>query len=134
MMSQRTVRLLHANNWTASVLIERSYVRHTETFSNVKGWMQEIERYASENVKKLIIGNKSDLVEKKVVEHSVAKEFADSLSIPFIETSAKNSTNVEEAFTMMAKTIKDECVFPSLVPPPRPHVLIANSEQCGLAA
>ncbi|RDX41020.1 GTP-binding protein ypt1 [Lentinus brumalis] len=83
-------------------------VTDAETFSNVKGWMQEIERYASETVKKLIIGNKSDLVEKKVVEYSVAKEFADSLSIPFIETSAKNSTNVEEAFTMMAKTVKDD--------------------------
>lgn len=45
----------------------------TETFSNVKGWMQEIERYASEGVRKLIIGNKSDLVEKKVVEYSLAK-------------------------------------------------------------
>ncbi|KAI0668357.1 GTP-binding protein ypt1 [Trametes maxima] len=83
-------------------------VTESETFSNVKGWIQEIERYASEGVKKLIIGNKSDLVERKVVEYSVAKEFADSLSIPFIETSAKNSTNVEEAFTLMAKTIKDD--------------------------
>ncbi|KAI0355131.1 GTP-binding protein ypt1 [Trametes cingulata] len=83
-------------------------VTELETFSNVKGWIQEIERYASEGVKKLIIGNKSDLVERKVVEYSVAKEFADSLSIPFIETSAKNSTNVEEAFTLMAKTIKDD--------------------------
>ncbi|KAH9911688.1 GTP-binding protein ypt1 [Epithele typhae] len=79
-----------------------------ETFSNVKGWLQEIDRYASEGVKKLIIGNKSDLVEKKVVEYSMAKEFADQLSIPFIETSAKNSTNVDEAFSMMAKTIKDD--------------------------
>ena len=35
--------------------------------------MQEIERYASEDVKKLIIGNKSDLVERKVVEYSAAK-------------------------------------------------------------
>ncbi|KAH9914488.1 GTP-binding protein ypt1 [Epithele typhae] len=79
-----------------------------ETFSNVKGWLQEIDRYASEGVKKLIIGNKSDLVEKKVVEYSMAKEFADQLSIPFVETSAKNSTNVDEAFSMMAKTIKDD--------------------------
>ena len=117
----------------APVLIECSYVRHTETFSNVKGWMQEIERYASEDVKKLIIGNKSDLVEKKVVEYSVAKEFADSLSIPFIETSAKNSTNVEEAFTMMAKTIKDEYVSSGLMYP-HCQLLIANYEQGGLAA
>ncbi|KAI0823868.1 GTP-binding protein ypt1 [Trametes gibbosa] len=83
-------------------------VTEAETFSNVKGWITEIERYASEGVKKLIIGNKSDLVERKVVEYSVAKEFSDSLSIPFIETSAKNSTNVEEAFSLMAKTIKDD--------------------------
>ena len=117
----------------APVLIECSYMCPTETFSNVKGWMQEIERYASEDVKKLIIGNKSDLVEKKVVEYSVAKEFADSLSIPFIETSAKNSTNVEEAFTMMAKTIKDEYVSSGLMYP-HCQLLIANFEQCGLAA
>ncbi|KAH9890492.1 GTP-binding protein ypt1 [Cubamyces lactineus] len=83
-------------------------VTEMETFTNVKGWLQEIEKYASETVKKLIIGNKSDLVERKVVEYSIAKEFADSLSIPFIETSAKNSTNVEEAFTLMAKTIRDD--------------------------
>ncbi|KAI0781504.1 GTP-binding protein ypt1 [Trametes elegans] len=85
-------------------------VTEQETFNNVKGWITEIEKYASEGVKRLIIGNKSDLVERKVVEYSAAKEFADSLSIPFIETSAKNSTNVEEAFTLMAKTIKDEYV------------------------
>ncbi|KAI0806742.1 GTP-binding protein ypt1 [Fomes fomentarius] len=83
-------------------------VTDEETFKNVKGWMQEIERYASEDVKKLIIGNKSDLVERKVVEYSAAKEFADALSIPFIETSAKNSTNVDEAFYTMAKVIRDD--------------------------
>jgi Ras-related protein Rab-1A len=34
------------------------------------------------------------------------QEFADSLGIEFIETSAKNSTNVEKAFMMMASQIK----------------------------
>jgi hypothetical protein len=36
----------------------------------------------------------------------VAKEFADQLSIPFLETSAKNASNVEQAFLTMAKQIK----------------------------
>jgi Ras-related protein Rab-1A len=53
------------------------------------------------------VGNKSDLTSKKVVEYSVAKEFADTISIPFLETSAKNATNVEQAFLTMAKQIKD---------------------------
>jgi Ras-related protein Rab-1A len=78
-----------------------------DTFTNVKQWLQEIDRYASEGVNKLLVGNKSDLTSKKVVEYSVAKEFSDQLSIPFLETSAKNATNVEQAFLTMAKQIKD---------------------------
>jgi Ras-related protein Rab-1A len=35
------------------------------------------------------------------------QEFADQLSIPFLETSAKNATNVEQAFLTMSKQIKD---------------------------
>lgn len=45
-----------------------------DTFTNVKQWLQEIDRYASEGVNKLLVGNKSDLTGKKVVEYSVAKE------------------------------------------------------------
>lgn len=44
-----------------------------DTFNNVKQWLQEIDRYASEGVNKLLVGNKSDLTGKKVVEYSVAK-------------------------------------------------------------
>jgi len=77
-----------------------------ESFNNVKQWLHEIDRYASENVNKLLVGNKSDLTSKRAVSFDQAKEFADSLGIEFIETSAKNSTNVEKAFMMMASQIK----------------------------
>lgn len=49
-------------------------------------------------------GNKSDRSDK-VVDTAVAKEFADSLGIPFLETSAKNASNVEEAFLTMASEL-----------------------------
>uniref|UniRef100_A0AAY5KD70 ZRAB1B, member RAS oncogene family a n=1 Tax=Esox lucius TaxID=8010 RepID=A0AAY5KD70_ESOLU len=77
-----------------------------ESYHNVKQWLQEIDRYASENVNKLLVGNKCDLTTKKVVDYTTAKEFADSLAIPFLETSAKNATNVEQAFMTMAAEIK----------------------------
>ncbi|XP_025057258.1 ras-related protein Rab-1A isoform X2 [Alligator sinensis] len=77
-----------------------------ESFNNVKQWLQEIDRYASENVNKLLVGNKCDLTTKKVVDYTTAKEFADSLGIPFLETSAKNATNVEQSFMTMAAEIK----------------------------
>lgn len=82
-------------------------VTDQESFNNVKQWLQEIDRYASENVNKLLVGNKCDLTNKKVVDYSSAKEYADQLGIPFLETSAKNATNVEQAFMTMAAEIKN---------------------------
>ncbi|XP_069385713.1 ras-related protein ORAB-1 isoform X1 [Paralichthys olivaceus] len=81
-------------------------VTDQESFNNVKQWLQEIDRYASENVNKLLVGNKCDLTTKKVVDYTTAKEFADNLGIPFLETSAKSATNVEQAFMTMAAEIK----------------------------
>ncbi|KAJ8331152.1 hypothetical protein BDV3_002496 [Batrachochytrium dendrobatidis] len=83
-------------------------VTDQETFNNVKQWLQEIDRFASEGVHKLLVGNKSDLETKKVVDAKTAGEFATQLGIPFLETSAKNATNVEQAFLTMAKQIKDK--------------------------
>eukprot|EP01117_Protostelium_nocturnum_P020450 TRINITY_DN91_c0_g2_i1.p2 TRINITY_DN91_c0_g2~~TRINITY_DN91_c0_g2_i1.p2 ORF type:complete len:207 (-),score=49.38 TRINITY_DN91_c0_g2_i1:154-774(-) len=80
------------------------------SFSNVKQWLQEIDRYACENVNKLLVGNKNDLTNKRVVDTNTAKEFADGLAIPFLETSAKNATNVEQAFLTMAGEIKNRMV------------------------
>eukprot|EP01121_Diplochlamys_sp_Union-15-3_P012129 TRINITY_DN35_c0_g1_i1.p1 TRINITY_DN35_c0_g1~~TRINITY_DN35_c0_g1_i1.p1 ORF type:complete len:207 (-),score=36.94 TRINITY_DN35_c0_g1_i1:26-646(-) len=83
-------------------------ITNQETFNNVQKWLQEIDRYACENVHKLLVGNKCDLVNERKVPFETAKEFADQLNLVFLETSAKNSTNVEEAFVKMAKAIKEK--------------------------
>eukprot|EP01121_Diplochlamys_sp_Union-15-3_P013489 TRINITY_DN4191_c0_g1_i1.p1 TRINITY_DN4191_c0_g1~~TRINITY_DN4191_c0_g1_i1.p1 ORF type:complete len:209 (-),score=31.46 TRINITY_DN4191_c0_g1_i1:94-720(-) len=83
-------------------------ITNQETFNNVQKWLQEIDRYACENVHKLLVGNKCDLVNERKVPFETAKEFADQLNLIFLETSAKNSTNVEEAFIKMAQTIKQK--------------------------
>jgi len=81
-------------------------ITDAQTFASVKQWLSEIDRFACENVNRLLVGNKSDLKEKRKVETAQAKEFADSLGIPFIETSAKCASNVEDAFITMASEIK----------------------------
>ena len=78
-----------------------------DSFDNVKQWLNEIDRYACENVNKLLVGNKSDLDSKRQVDFDEAKAFADERGIPFLETSAKSATNVEKAFLTMAGEIKN---------------------------
>lgn len=77
-----------------------------ESFKNATNWMNEINRYASENVNRLLVGNKCDMEPKKVVSYDEGKELADQMGIKFLETSAKSSHNVEQAFTLMASEIK----------------------------
>lgn len=76
-----------------------------DTFSNVVKWLAELERYAAEDVRKILVGNKSDLPDHEV-KFEEAKELADRLGLEYIETSAKNSTNVDKAFISLATMIK----------------------------
>jgi len=84
-----------------------------QSFKNVKQWLQEIDKYATEQVKILLVGNKSDLSSKRAVSYEEGKEFADSLGLSFIETSAKSSSNVEKAFIHMTSQIKERYIVQS---------------------
>ena len=84
-------------------------VTNRPSFDNVKRWLTEIEKYAREGVNKLLVGNKADQQEAdgtRQVSQIEGKQFAESQDIPFLETSAKNATNVEDAFMTMAGEIK----------------------------
>ena len=81
-------------------------VTDEESFRNVKQWLGEIKTYASQDVTRLLVGNKCDLPpSKRVITEEMGREFAESLGIEFLETSAKNASNVEEAFGSMAQQI-----------------------------
>jgi len=74
-------------------------VTDKESFNNVRPWLQEIEKYTSGGLPKLIVGNKSDLSGKRVVETEEGAKLAESLGIDFLEASARSADNVEKAFT-----------------------------------
>jgi len=104
-------------------------VTDNESFNNVKQWLHEIDRYAAENVNKLLVGNKCDLEGKRVVTTEQGKEFADGLGIEFLETSAKTSTNVEQAFLTMASQIKARMKNqPSAAPATKPGVNLRSQQ------
>ena len=76
-----------------------------DSFKNLQNWLIEIEKNANKNVLKVLIGNKSDLEEKRVVSFNEGKEFADTYGLKFIETSAKKNCNVNEAFETLGREI-----------------------------
>jgi len=87
--------------------------------------MNEVEKHASDNISRILVGNKSDMEESRQVSTDEGKELAEHYNVRFLETSAKDCKNVEEAFTMMTREIKSrvaitqpkratECKFHSL--------------------
>ena len=75
-----------------------------ESFRYLDSWLKEIEKNASKNVYKILVGNKSDLENRKITFEK-GKEFANLHGMKFFETSAKENKNVEEAFKEMTKDI-----------------------------
>ncbi|KAK2492990.1 ras-related protein Rab-43 [Manis pentadactyla] len=73
------------------------------SFLSVPHWIEDVRKYAGSNIVQLLIGNKSDLSELREVPLTEAQSLVEHYDILCaIETSAKDSSNVEEAFVRVA--------------------------------
>ena len=79
-----------------------------QTFESVERWLKELKDHADNNIKVMLVGNKSDLRHLRAVPASEGMEFSKGNHISFIETSALDATNVEAAFTQIIRTIYDK--------------------------
>ena len=80
-------------------------VTNEESFKHVNEWLFEVSRYAAEGTSRLLVGNKCDKVAERLISTEKGQALADSLGIPFIETSAKEATNVEQVFMAMTEEL-----------------------------
>ncbi|MQM10935.1 hypothetical protein Taro_043833 [Colocasia esculenta] len=82
-------------------------VTDESSFNNIRNWIRNIEQHASDNVNKILVGNKADMDEsKRAVPTSKGQALADEYGIKFFETSAKTNLNVEQVFFSVARDIK----------------------------
>jgi len=78
-------------------------VTNDESFQNCERWLKGIKQHTAGTPELMLIGNKVDvLVEQRMVPSMLAQEFAQQNGIPYIETSAKESIGVDEAFVSLA--------------------------------
>ncbi|XP_071737532.1 ras-related protein RABA4d-like [Rutidosis leptorrhynchoides] len=69
-----------------------------QTFDHMSRWLEELRGHADKNIVIMLIGNKCDLASLRAVPVEDAQEFAERENLCFMETSALESTNVENAF------------------------------------
>lgn len=77
------------------------------TFVNIKKWLFELREFANPDTVVVLVGNKSDLRHSREVEEEEGKSLAESEGLCFLETSALENVNVEEAFLVMIKRIHE---------------------------
>jgi Ras-related protein Rab-10 len=69
-----------------------------KSFDSIGKWLRNIEENANEDVVKMIIGNKCDMEDKRVITADRGQEVGKHHAIPFIETSARTNVNITRAF------------------------------------
>jgi Ras-related protein Rab-8A len=81
-------------------------VADEKSFANIQNWSKNVEQHASEGVCKILVGNKCDIEERRVISPEQGKALAAQLGMQFMETSAKSGHNVEHLFSMLALQVK----------------------------
>ena len=81
-------------------------VTDSNSYDHVSSWMLQIKQYADLKVVKVLVGNKCDLEQRRAVKLEDGQNLAKkSDDIPFFECSAKQETNVKEAFETLAREV-----------------------------
>lgn len=112
-------------------------VTNDKSFDNIKNWIRNIDENAAADVEKMVLGNKCDLDESRVVSKERGQLLADEHLVKFMETSAKSGHNVEKAFLILAHDIKikmdkrNPSVTPSSTAPTSVRVSQGDPQQGG---
>ena len=94
-----------------------------ESFEHIQNWLQDIRDQSPKTVLIVLIGNKIDLEDKRIISYDEGKDFASKNDLLFMETSAKTGERVDEIFEISAKEIDKKM---------RENYYDLKSETCGI--
>eukprot|EP00005_Dracoamoeba_jomungandri_P002639 CAMPEP_0174261962 /NCGR_PEP_ID=MMETSP0439-20130205/12692_1 /TAXON_ID=0 /ORGANISM="Stereomyxa ramosa, Strain Chinc5" /LENGTH=194 /DNA_ID=CAMNT_0015346583 /DNA_START=95 /DNA_END=679 /DNA_ORIENTATION=- len=94
---------------TADGIIIVYDVTNEETFENVPSWLETIESHTdSQNIKRVLVGNKCDLKNKRAVTTERGEEYANGVGLEFVESSAKEGENVNSVFNKLIELLSKD--------------------------
>ncbi|MFX1389037.1 MAG: Rab family GTPase [Promethearchaeota archaeon] len=101
----RVVRSMYFQGCQGALLVYD--VTRYSTFDNVNSkWLKDFKKYVKKEGVYILIGNKTDLVDQRVVTTERGQEIAQKINAShFIETSAKLGENIEQAFKLLVNQI-----------------------------
>eukprot|EP00186_Timspurckia_oligopyrenoides_P002165 CAMPEP_0182445154 /NCGR_PEP_ID=MMETSP1172-20130603/3384_1 /TAXON_ID=708627 /ORGANISM="Timspurckia oligopyrenoides, Strain CCMP3278" /LENGTH=211 /DNA_ID=CAMNT_0024640873 /DNA_START=72 /DNA_END=707 /DNA_ORIENTATION=- len=98
-------------------------ITRKETFAHLLSWLEDARQHSHSNMTIILVGNKSDLDHRREVPREQGEAFAKEHGLLFIETSAKDNINVDDAFMQTASAIYEKV---------KEGTLDLNSEQHGV--
>ena len=80
-------------------------ISNETSFINLKSWMNGIKEECSADIPMILVGNKLDLEDKRVIDKERAMEFAKNEKLEYIETSSKTGENINKALSLIIEKI-----------------------------
>lgn len=106
-------------------------VTNEESFNAVQDWSTQIRTYSWDNAQVVLVGNKCDLEDQRVVSTERGRQLANQMGLEFFETSAKENLSVKEVFDHLVDIICEKMsetlnADPSTLGPPAQNVQLAE--------
>ncbi|CAG0882329.1 unnamed protein product [Cyprideis torosa] len=83
-------------------------ITNEESFNSVQDWVTQIKTYSWDNAQVILVGNKCELEDERVVSRERGAQLAAQLGVEFYETSAKENINVKAVFERLVDIICDK--------------------------
>ncbi|MHA1280026.1 MAG: Rab family GTPase [Candidatus Helarchaeota archaeon] len=82
-------------------------VTRMDSFDDIMSWYNLVQNYVQTKIPILLLGNKIDLVDQRVVSSGMAQDLANEQGFTYLETSAKTCKNIDDAFKKLAEILAE---------------------------
>ena len=121
---QENFRCLTRSYFKNSVCAIITYdITNKQSFDNIQDWINEVKNQVSDKVLLVLVGNKIDLENERIVNYDEGKKFAEDNDMLFIETSALNGNGINQLFNMCCNDIYEKI---------KHNYYDFNDERCGI--